>query len=76
MRVRDLARVLGVSELTVRRDIAALAADGLLTKVHGGATLPTELEPVTAAAPGRMGAPCGGLHHRHGGALAGLLLAA
>src|SRR3954462_12133830 len=45
VRVRDLAKVLGVSELTVRRDIAALAARGLLTKVHGGATLPTDLGP-------------------------------
>jgi DNA-binding LacI/PurR family transcriptional regulator len=54
VRVRDLARILQVSELTVRRDIAALAARGLLTKVHGGATLPTELEPVGGAVgPGR-----------------------
>lgn len=45
VRVKDLAELLGVSELTVRRDIAALAAQNLLTKVHGGATLPTELAP-------------------------------
>jgi DNA-binding LacI/PurR family transcriptional regulator len=45
VRVRDLAVVLDVSELTVRRDIAALANKGLLTRVHGGATLPTDLEP-------------------------------
>jgi DNA-binding LacI/PurR family transcriptional regulator len=45
VRVRDLAEVLGVSELTVRRDIAALADSNLLTKVHGGATLPTRLGP-------------------------------
>ncbi|AVV45686.1 DNA-binding transcriptional regulator [Streptomyces sp. P3] len=44
VRVRDLALLLEVSELTVRRDIAALAARGLLTKVHGGAALPTELD--------------------------------
>ncbi|WP_020392253.1 substrate-binding domain-containing protein [Kribbella catacumbae] len=50
VRVRELAELLGVSELTVRRDIAALAAQNLLTKVHGGATLPTELTP---AAPTR-----------------------
>jgi DNA-binding LacI/PurR family transcriptional regulator len=43
VRVVDLARELGVSELTVRRDIAALAERNLLTKVHGGATLPTRL---------------------------------
>jgi DNA-binding LacI/PurR family transcriptional regulator len=41
VRVRDLARELGVSELTIRRDIAALAERGLVAKVHGGATLPS-----------------------------------
>jgi DNA-binding LacI/PurR family transcriptional regulator len=41
VRVRQLARDLHVSELTVRRDIAALAARHLVTKVYGGATLPT-----------------------------------
>ncbi|WP_405060130.1 substrate-binding domain-containing protein [Kribbella sp. NBC_01505] len=55
VRVRELAELLGVSELTVRRDISALAAQNLLTKVHGGATLPTELAPAarrrTAASP-------------------------
>jgi DNA-binding LacI/PurR family transcriptional regulator len=40
VRVRELARALGVSELTIRRDIAVLAERNLLTKVHGGATLP------------------------------------
>src|SRR4051794_15091801 len=40
VRVRDLARDLGVSELTIRRDIATLARRNLLLKVHGGATLP------------------------------------
>ncbi|MFG1807714.1 substrate-binding domain-containing protein [Streptomyces sp. NPDC049040] len=43
VRVRELAESLGVSELTIRRDIAALAGRGLLTRVHGGATLPTNL---------------------------------
>jgi DNA-binding LacI/PurR family transcriptional regulator len=45
IRVREFAALLGVSELTVRRDIAALAEQNLLTKVHGGATLPTDLGP-------------------------------
>lgn len=45
VRVRDLARDLGVSELTIRRDINALAERNLATRVHGGATLPI---PVTA----------------------------
>lgn len=53
VRVRDLAGILNVSELTVRRDISALAARGLLTRVHGGATLPTELEPPPTAVPVR-----------------------
>ncbi|WP_033211687.1 substrate-binding domain-containing protein [Kitasatospora phosalacinea] len=42
VRVRELAQLLGVSELTVRRDLAALAARALLTQVHGGAVLPVE----------------------------------
>jgi DNA-binding LacI/PurR family transcriptional regulator len=41
VRVRDLARELGVSELTIRRDISALAERGLVSRVHGGATLPS-----------------------------------
>lgn len=41
VRVSDLARELSVSELTVRRDIDALAKRNLVTKVHGGATLPS-----------------------------------
>jgi DeoR/GlpR family transcriptional regulator of sugar metabolism len=38
--VPGLAVVLGVSEMTIRRDIESLAADGLLDKVRGGATTP------------------------------------
>lgn len=45
VRVRDLARDFAVSELTIRRDIAALAERGLVTKVHGGATLPSHPAP-------------------------------
>ena len=37
-RVSELVDVLGVSDMTVRRDIEALAAKGLVVKVHGGAT--------------------------------------
>jgi len=43
VRVRDLAGKLGVSELTIRRDIAMLAERNLVTKVHGGATLPNQI---------------------------------
>ncbi len=36
-RVADLVRALGVSDMTIRRDIEALAERGLVAKVHGGA---------------------------------------
>ncbi len=39
VRVADLVRELGVSDMTVRRDLEALDERGLLEKVHGGATL-------------------------------------
>ncbi len=48
VRVTSLAAELGVSEMTVRRDLNALADRGALVKVHGGATLdaaPTSSEP-------------------------------
>lgn len=42
VRVADLAPVLKVSGMTVRRDLDALAQRGLVEKVHGGATAPQE----------------------------------
>ncbi len=38
VRVAELARDLGVSDMTVRRDLELLHQQGLLEKVHGGAT--------------------------------------
>jgi DeoR/GlpR family transcriptional regulator of sugar metabolism len=38
VRVVDLARELGVSDMTVRRDLELLHNRGLIEKVHGGAT--------------------------------------
>jgi DeoR/GlpR family transcriptional regulator of sugar metabolism len=38
VRVAELARDLGVSDMTVRRDLELLANRGLIEKVHGGAT--------------------------------------
>ncbi|KRE43850.1 DeoR/GlpR family DNA-binding transcription regulator [Knoellia sp. Soil729] len=37
VKVSDLVEQLGVSDMTVRRDIERLHADGLLERVHGGA---------------------------------------
>jgi DeoR/GlpR family transcriptional regulator of sugar metabolism len=39
VRVAELSRDLGVSDMTVRRDLEILHEHGLLEKVHGGATL-------------------------------------
>jgi DeoR/GlpR family transcriptional regulator of sugar metabolism len=38
VRVSELAAEYGVSDMTIRRDLEALADRGLLAKVHGGAT--------------------------------------
>ena len=46
--VRDIAAKLGVSELTIRRDVNILADEGLVSRVHGGATLPSPLDRSTA----------------------------
>jgi DeoR/GlpR family transcriptional regulator of sugar metabolism len=40
VKVIDLVAELDVSDMTVRRDLDHLARDGLVTKVHGGATTP------------------------------------
>ncbi|MBV8714448.1 MAG: DeoR/GlpR transcriptional regulator [Chloroflexi bacterium] len=39
-RVSELRDLFGVSEVTVRSDLAALASQGLLIRTHGGAALP------------------------------------
>ncbi len=38
VRVSELTSLLGVSDMTVRRDLERLGREGLLEKVHGGAT--------------------------------------
>lgn len=51
--VTELSKLLDVSEMTVRRDINDLAGQGLVTRVHGGATLRSILDRsvVTRGAP-------------------------
>ncbi len=52
VRVTDLVELLGVSDMTVRRDLVALHREGLLEKVHGGAMAvaePSSSEPGFAA---------------------------
>ena len=40
VRVSELTSLLGVSDMTVRRDLERLGREGLIEKVHGGATVP------------------------------------
>ena len=40
VRISDLSEQMGVTAVTLRRDIAHLDGEGLLRRVHGGATLP------------------------------------
>ncbi|WP_026551226.1 DeoR/GlpR family DNA-binding transcription regulator [Arthrobacter sp. H20] len=49
VRVSGLALALGVSEMTVRRDIDVLEARGALVRVHGGAVRPSSLSSVEAS---------------------------
>src|SRR4051794_24114349 len=42
VRVSELTSLLGVSYMTIRRDLDALADRGLIEKVHGGATIVSE----------------------------------
>jgi DeoR family fructose operon transcriptional repressor len=42
--IKQLAAELDISEITVRRDLTQLAADGLLYRTHGGATKVNPLE--------------------------------
>ncbi|MGS2619708.1 LacI family DNA-binding transcriptional regulator [Micromonospora sp. LZ34] len=52
VRVAEISAELGVSQMTVRRDITVLADQGLVTRVHGGATLPRyKAKRTPAAAP-------------------------
>ena len=39
VRVSDLVTLLGVSDMTIRRDLDALSQQGFLVKIHGGATI-------------------------------------
>jgi DeoR/GlpR family transcriptional regulator of sugar metabolism len=41
--VADMADQLGTTEITVRRDLRAMAKDGLLVRAHGGAVLPAPM---------------------------------
>ncbi|MEQ8266502.1 MAG: DeoR/GlpR family DNA-binding transcription regulator [Parvibaculum sp.] len=46
-RIQELARRLGVSEETIRRNVRKLAAAGAVRKVHGGVYLPDTVQELT-----------------------------
>jgi DNA-binding LacI/PurR family transcriptional regulator len=60
VRVADLVGTLGVTAVTVRRDIAQLAAEGLVQRVHGGATLVRRDDADSAGAASSRGAAADG----------------
>jgi len=66
--VVELARQFEVSEMTVRRDLARLAREGKITRVHGGAVSDREEPPFAQIAVERLGAK-----RRIGRAAAGLV---
>src|SRR4051812_50078488 len=53
--VVDLAQRFAVSEMTVRRDLARLAREGRVTRVHGGAVSEREEPPFAAISAERHG---------------------
>lgn len=50
LRISDLSAELGAAPVTIRRDIAQLAAEGLVRRVHGGVALITPGESATVPA--------------------------
>ena len=52
LRISDLTGVLGAAPVTIRRDIAQLAAEGLVRRVHGGVALPADDGPGENSATG------------------------
>ena len=53
VRVAEVVEALGISEMTVRRDITELVSAGLVERVHGGAVAagPTTIEPRLSSIP-------------------------
>lgn len=59
VRVADLAATLGVSDMTIRRDIDLLDEKHLLKKIHGGASRLDVLSSIEPASPIRRISNCG-----------------
>jgi DeoR/GlpR family transcriptional regulator of sugar metabolism len=57
LRVADLAAELGVSAVTLRRDVEALAGQGRVHRLHGAVVWPGGVSTVGAGATGAAGPP-------------------
>lgn len=61
LRISELTDTLGAAAVTIRRDIAQLAAEGLVRRVHGGVALIAPEEPTVVEEPtARTAAPVSG----------------
>ncbi len=49
LRINELAELVGVAPVTLRRDMAKLAADGVVRRLHGGAVLVESADTVVTA---------------------------
>jgi DNA-binding LacI/PurR family transcriptional regulator len=54
VRVSDLTESLGAAAATIRRDLGQLAEEGVVRRVHGGATLIRADDPTVSAQPARV----------------------
>lgn len=74
VRLADLVKQLGVTAVTIRRDVTLLADRGLVQRVHGGVTRPSHgprADHRTGAPPSVFGRPSG---RPHGHALIGMVV--
>jgi len=55
LRISDLTDALGAAAVTIRRDIAQMASEGLVRRVHGGVALPTAEEAADEVGGGSLG---------------------
>lgn len=55
LRVSDLTDALGAAAVTIRRDIAQMASEGLVRRVHGGVALPSADAPADGGGGGSIG---------------------
>lgn len=61
MRVSEVAQALGVTPVTVRRDLTQLAEEGVIERVHGGIRLPAAAQPSPASSAVESDGPAVGM---------------